>query len=98
MNRAVVIPAYATQWPAMDRWTPAYLRDRFGQARVKVTDDRESDPDNDMKCAEHTRESSMAEYVVRVLASGDSNNTYMVANNRNIESPELAPILDDVIY
>ena len=40
----------------------------------------------------------MAEYVDLVCQNKTGNNTYMVANNRNIEDPAFASILKDVIY
>jgi hypothetical protein len=36
-NRPVVIDGAAAQWPAMQRWTPAYFRDRFGDETVQVS-------------------------------------------------------------
>lgn len=34
-----VLPAAAARWPAMRRWTFAYLRERFGHKRVILSDD-----------------------------------------------------------
>lgn len=36
-NRPVVIDGAAARWPALERWTPEYFRDRFGDQQVQVS-------------------------------------------------------------
>ena len=36
-NRPVVIDGAAEKWPAMQRWTPEYFRERFGDETVQVS-------------------------------------------------------------
>ena len=55
------------------------------------TADRESDPDYDMHCRPFTRRVTLEEYVDLIKAVDVSNDVYMVANNRNLDNPELAP-------
>jgi len=97
-NRPVVIPDFASNWPALERWTPTYFKESFGQVEVRVTSDRERDPHYDMRHEEHTETVTMTDYVDRVLASDSSNDLYMVANNRNLETPALAPLMDEVEF
>lgn len=94
-HRPVVLPGYAADWPAR-RWTPALLAERYGEVEVRITDDRESDPDYDMRSAAHTRVVPLAAFVARVAGGGPSNDCYMVANNRVLEDPALAGLMDDV--
>ncbi len=83
-------------WPAFGKWTPERLRERFGEVPIRITDGRESDPDYDMNHVSHTREVPLAAYVDRILASGETNDFYMVANNRNLGRTALGAMLDDV--
>lgn len=96
-HRPVVIPHYASQWPAMG-WTPESLAERFGSVPVKITADRASDPDYDMHTADHTQVVPLAEFVEMIRAAGPSNDIYMVAQNRVLEDPRMAPLMDDVPF
>jgi hypothetical protein len=93
----VVITGLAHAWPAIERWTPRYFAERFGDVEVTMTDDRESDPFYDARTKEHSRPIRMRDFVARVeAASGETNDFYLVAQNRNLEKAGLAPLLDDV--
>ncbi len=63
---------------------------------IRITDQRESDADYDINHAAHTREITLAAYVDRILASGETNDFYMIANNRNLARTALSAMLDDV--
>lgn len=91
----VVLPGFAAAWPAR-QWTPEGLAERFGAVEVAVTDDRERDPDYDMNTARHTRRVSLAAFVERIRGAGTSNDCYMVAQNRVLEDPAMAPLMHDV--
>lgn len=95
--RPVVVPGFAADWPAR-RWTPEGLAARFGSVEVAVTDDRERDPDYDMNTPRHTRRVSLAAFVERIRAVGTSNDCYMVAQNRVLEDPAMAPLMRDVPF
>ncbi|MGB0646454.1 MAG: cupin-like domain-containing protein [Bradymonadia bacterium] len=97
-NRPVVIRGYANDWPAKDKWTLSYLSEHYGQAKVRITDDRLSNPNYDMEHARHTIHCSLHEFIERVSRNDSGNNAYMVANNRVIEQPEMAPLINDIFY
>ena len=97
-NRPLVLRGYANHWPARRKWTPEWIKTTYGHVQVKVTDDRNSNPDYDMQHQVHTRSCSLGDYADRVMSNNSGNDTYMVANNRNIENPELSPLLADVDY
>lgn len=96
-NTPVVFTDVVSRWPAMQRWTLASLRERFGDCEVAITSGRESDPDYDMNHARHTQTISLAAYIDRIeaLKGEASNDFYMVANNRNLEKA-LGPLLSEV--
>lgn len=95
--RPVVLPGFAADWPAR-RWTPEALAERFGGVEVRITDGREGDPDYDMRTPAHTRAVALADFVARIRAVGSSNDCYMVAQNRVLEDPAMAPLMDDVPF
>ncbi len=97
-NAPVVLTDWARDWPALARWNPAFLRERFGDAEIRAAVGREADPDYDMHTAALSQTMPLREFVDRVLAAGESNDLYMVANNRNIERDALAPLWDDAPF
>lgn len=97
-NRPVVIRGYAQNWPASHKWTPDFIKENYGDVNVNITDDRLSNPNYDMQHEQHTRTCTLGAFVDRVKENTSGNNAYMVANNRAIEHPDFAPILDDVHY
>lgn len=85
-NLPVLLPNFAAAWPAVERWTFEWLRDTYGDQTITVSDGRDEDPDYDRNTADLTRETKVEELVTRILASGDTNNFYAVARNRNLQS------------
>lgn len=83
------------RWRA--RWTPQSLRERFGSVRIEACVGRSGDPRPDVNWREHRVELSLAEYVDRMLAAGEGNDLYLIANNRNTARGELRALWDDVV-
>ncbi|AUX46442.1 hypothetical protein SOCE26_079480 [Sorangium cellulosum] len=97
-NTPVILTDVVTRWPAFGRWTPAYLSEHFGDVTVDVTTGRESDPDYDMHAARHTESTPLRDFVARVEAArAETNDFYMVANNRVLERTRLGSLLNDVV-
>ncbi|WP_437776869.1 cupin-like domain-containing protein [Sorangium sp. So ce1097] len=97
-NMPVVLTDVVTRWPAFGRWTPAYLAETFGDVVVDVTAGRLSDPDYDMHAARHTESTPLRDFVARIEAARtETNDFYMVANNRVLERTRLGALLNDVV-
>ncbi len=92
----VVITDVVTRWRAYERWTPAYFKERFGDVEVLAAFGREADPDYDVNTPKHSRAVRLGDFIDQVVAAGDSNDLYLVANNRNMDRPALAALYDDV--
>jgi hypothetical protein len=97
-NVPVVLTGLVSSWPASARWTPAYLKDRFGHVEVQMTTGREGDPDYDINRARHFAPTTLGAFVDRVLAAGESNDFYLIARNHNLAREELQPLFDDVDF
>ncbi len=97
-NTPVILTDVVTRWPAFGRWTPAYLADNYGDVVVDVTTGRQSDPDYDMHAARHTQSTPLRDFVARIEAARtETNDFYMVANNRVLERTRLGSLLNDVV-
>lgn len=97
---------WATSTPAIftdivprwrDQWTPHSLAQRFGDVRIEACVGREGDARPDSNWREHRVELSLREYVDRMLAVGEGNDLYLIANNRNTARGELRALWDDVV-
>ncbi len=97
-NTPVVLTDVVTAWPAFGRWTPAFLKERFGHVEVMAAVGRDSDPDYDLHTPALSRPTPLGEFVDRVLAVGESNDLYLVANNRNSDRDGLQALFDDVTF
>jgi cupin-like protein len=93
----VLITDLMTAWPALARWSPAYFKERLGDVSIVVTSGRAADPDYDRNYLRHLETTTMASFADRVAAAGETNDFYMVSNNRNLEASSLRPLLDDVV-
>lgn len=94
----VVITDLVPSWPAFGKWSPEYLRERYGEVLVHFADRRESDPFYDYNTNLLTRSSTLHEFVDRLLAAGETNDFYMVAKNKNIAATQLVELFQDVKF
>lgn len=93
----VIFTDVVPRWPAFGRWGPGYFKERFGAAEIEMSIGRAGDPDPDVRFREHCVRTTMAEYVERVLAAGETNDLYLIANNRNLARPGLRGLLSEVV-
>jgi len=94
--RPVVITGLARDWPAMKRWSPQDLKQRFGHLEVEVQAERQADPQYEVNKLQHRRRVRLGDFVDQVLVSGPSNDHYLTANNELLRRPEFAPLLADI--
>ena len=95
-NTPVIFTDLVPRWPAFTRWSAAHLRDHYGAAEIEIQVGRASDPAPDLNYLQHRQLSTMAQYVDKVLAAGETNDLYLIANSRNLARPALRPLLADV--
>ncbi len=92
----VVFTGMTQGWKAHASWQLPSLAERFGDVPVDITDGRISNPNYDMEHTKHIKTVLLRDYVARILAtSGESNDFYMVANNRNTQKG-LSGVLEDI--
>jgi ribosomal protein L16 Arg81 hydroxylase len=87
-NRPVILSAILGTSRACQSWTPEYLAQLCGDARVEIMAERNSDAEYEVNANSHKRCVTMAEYVRMVTEGGPSNDYYLVANNGFLDLPE----------
>ena len=98
VNRPVVLLDRMTNSSFWERWTPEYLRACCGDEPVEVMMGRDSDPDYEINCERLRTIMSLAQYVDLVQSVGMTNDFYMVANNRSLETSGLRVLLDGIDF
>lgn len=83
-------------WPALERWTPEYLKRLVGSAMVEVQADRVADADFERHMAAHSTVMAFDAFIDRISAPGAGNATYLTAYNSAANSRALAPLHADL--
>ena len=94
--RPVVITDMARDWPAMQRWSFAEFKRRYGAMTVQVQAGREKDADFEVNKMQHKHTTNFAAFLDRVVTSGPNNDEYLTANNELLRRPEFQGLLDEV--
>lgn len=95
-NRPVVITGMLNHWPALTRWTPAYLKASYGHLEVEVQCGRSTDPEYEINSNQHKKRMPFAEYIDWVNSGVETNNFYMTANNAGHNASVLKGLWQDV--
>lgn len=94
--RPVVLTDLAHDWPAMQRWSFAEFKRRYGHLTVQVQSGRDTDVDYEVNKVRLRRETNFAAFLDRVATSGVTNDEYLTASNELLRRPEFASLLDDI--
>jgi hypothetical protein len=94
--RPLVLTGHTRDWPAMRRWSPQDLKQRFGHLDVEIQAERSADPRYEENKLLLRRTVRLADFVDRVVSGGATNDYYMTANNEVLRRPEFAPLLADI--
>ena len=97
-NRPVILTDVAHEWPALKLWSrPAYFAETFGDTELTVCMGRESDPYCDRNFAAHLQTTTMRKYVAWLESAGETNDGYLISNNRLLENECFHRLLEDVV-
>jgi ribosomal protein L16 Arg81 hydroxylase len=97
-NRPVLLEDVCDDWRALERWTPEYLTQILGHQEVEVMAGREADALYERNAGEHRNHMPFDEYVAKILATEWSNDLYLVANNKLLESEVASPLWEDISF
>jgi len=95
-NFPVVLTGLMNNANALTRWTPSYLKQTCGSAKVEIMAGRNKDARYEINSQQHKRSIRFDEYVDMVTNGGPSNDYYLVANNGFLDRPETRPLLADL--
>jgi hypothetical protein len=95
-SRPLVLTGLARDWPALERWQPRKLKERFGDLDVEIQSGRNNDAKFEENKLQHRRVVKFGEFVGMITAGGPTNDHYLTANNQLLRRPEFASLLDDV--
>jgi hypothetical protein len=96
-NTPVILTGMMQDWPALSRWCPEYLQQHYGGVTVEIQANRTADPNYEINSTQHKQITTLGAYADLVVQGGESNDYYLVANNGNLDRPELAGLLDDLV-
>ncbi len=97
LNRPVMLRGLMSGWPALEKWTPQFFSERFGEIEIEITQDREQDQRYEDNFAKHRRRVTMKRYVEMILEGGSSNDYYLVARNQTLNKAAFKSLEDDYI-
>jgi ribosomal protein L16 Arg81 hydroxylase len=94
-NQPVVIEGLLEDWPALSRWTPAWMAEHFGQEPVEVMAGRDEQELPDLHANRLRREVPLRELLTRFQGE-PTNDMYLVARNSLLLRESFRPLLDDL--
>lgn len=95
-NRPVIIEDVVSRWPAYERWSLEFLKERFGSEVVRFQK-RNGTGDHREAFVDSTRSATLAEYV-DLLGSAEGDGCYLIAHDRLLDKPAFRPLFDDLRF
>jgi len=97
VNRPVILVGEMAGWPALDRWTPDYLKTRVGAAPVEYQGGRTGNERFEMEKDRHRREGPFDAFMDQIQGAA-GNDAYITAYNSAKNRQALSPLFDDMGY
>jgi len=98
LNRPVILTDIVGAWPAIEKWTPSFLRKNFGNETVRFQKGRSGSDHRDC-FIDHTDEASFSTFldITENTPEGESP-AYLIAHDRLLDRPSFKPLFDDIIF
>jgi len=94
-GRPCVIAEAIGHWPALERWTPAYLRETVGDAPVEYQGNRQTAGDFELAKDRHKLSLPFTAYL-DLIEQNPGNDAYVTAYNSAANAAAFAPLMADV--
>ncbi len=94
-NRPVIVRGLMADWPALAKWTPAWLGDNYSDVDVEITAGRDEDFCSAESFAGQRRTMPLRDFA-HAVSTVVGNDYYVVARNNLLANPALADLLADV--
>ncbi len=95
-NRPALLQGKIDDWPALARWTPAYLRDAIGDAEVEFQGERGGNARFELDKDAHKRVLPFGAYMDVIERGNAGNDAYITAYNSGRNAAAFAPIMKDI--
>jgi len=96
VGRPVILTGEMSDWPALERWTPEYLKAKIGEAVVEYQGGRTANPEFELDKEAHRRTAPFSAFIDTILAPGAGNETYLTAYNSAGNATALAQLEADM--
>ena len=95
-NRPVILTGEMSGWPALAKWTPAYLKQAIGSKLVEFQGERNSSGQFEIYKEAHRREMPFDRLIDRMLQPGTGNDAYLTAYNSDRNTEALSALHPDM--
>lgn len=95
-SRPVVMRGAIADWPALDKWTPDYLKQRVGSAEIEVQGGRTGAPDFELHKDNHKRSMAFDRFIDHIVETPSGNDLYLTAYNSAANRNALAVLDSDM--
>ncbi|WP_313440186.1 DUF6065 family protein [Novosphingobium sp.] len=95
-NWPALLAGELADWPALQRWTPEYLKSVIGAAPVEVQADRSGNADFERNMDKHVTTMPFDTFIDRITSPGSGNDLYLTAYNAGANAEALAPLVADL--
>ncbi len=95
-NQPVIFTDLMENWQALSRWTPEYLKEKYGHITVGAQFNGESNLEYEMPPKKHQKLLPLGEFVDIVVKGGNSNDYSMGSYNYNLCRKPLQGLFNDI--
>ncbi len=93
-NRPVIVRGLMNNWKALKNWSLDFFEQKYGNFKVEVVTNRNSDPNYEERYKEHCEEMLLSEFIQQIR-SGVGNDMYLIARNRLLDRSQFSDLLND---
>lgn len=94
-NRPVILTDAISDWPALSRWSPEYLKTKVGARPVEYQAGRDTSENYERDKDAHARTGPFSDFI-DAITSDQGNNLYLTAYNSRLNGEALKPLWEDV--
>jgi len=92
----VILTDVVSEWPALTRWTDEYLKGKIGHIEVTCCKGRDQHSDYNLNISRFYTNMSFAAFLDEVSQAGESNDLYLVGNNKFLQREGVDVLLKDL--
>jgi hypothetical protein len=92
----VILEGLMHDWPALTKWTPQWLRARFGCHEVEVHANRDQDPKYEQHFRGNCSRMNFGDFMAMLEKVDATNDVYLVGRNVLLQRPEFNALLMDI--